>query len=441
MVLLACARILPKFRGHCGDKTFSKGKQAMSSTVSALKCRECGKEYPLAAKYVCEFCFGPLECVYDYAKIAKTVTRELIASRPLSMWRYREFLPADGSNPVSLQEGFTPLLRARNLEKALGLKELYVKNDCANPTHSFKDRVVSVAATKALELGFDTLACASTGNLANAVSAYGAKAGMSRFVFIPSNLEQGKVAASNVYQPNLVAVEGNYDEVNRLCSEIAGKYRWAFVNINVRPYYAEGSKTLGFEVAEQLGWKAPDHVVVPMASGSLLTKIWKALQEFKKTGLLARVATRVSGAQAAGCSPISTAFLEGTDTFRPVKPNTIAKSLAIGNPADGYYALQAIKESGGAAEKVTDQEVVEGIKLLAATEGIFAETAGGVTVACLKKLVEKGAIRKDEVTVAYITGTGLKTQEALHGHLKEPKVIKPNLAAFETAFHKNPELA
>ena len=405
----------------------------MSSTAKALKCRECGKEYPLAAKYVCEFCFGPLEVAYDYSKIKKLVSREKIESRPQTMWRYREFLPADGENPVTLQEGFTPLIRAKNLEKALGLKELYIKNDCANPTHSFKDRVVSVAVTKALELGFDTISCASTGNLANAVSAYGAKAGMKRYVFIPSNLEAGKVVASNIYEPRLIKVDGNYDEVNRLCSEVAGKYPWAFVNINVRPYYAEGSKTLGFEVAEQLGWKAPDHVVVPMASGSLLTKIWKALKEFEKTGLIGEVKTRVSGAQALGCSPIATAYLEGTDTFRPVKPDTIAKSLAIGNPADGYYALQVIKESGGAADRVTDDEIVEGMKLLASTEGIFAETAGGVTIATLKKLVEAGKIKKNEVTVAYITGTGLKTQEALQGRLAEPVTIKPNLASFEAS--------
>ena len=397
----------------------------------ALRCRECAKEYPLEAKYVCEFCFGPLEVVYDYEKIRKTVTREKIAARALNIWRYKEFLPANGEDPVTLQEGFTPLIRAKNLEKELGLKELYIKNDCANPTHSFKDRVVSVAVTKAVELGFKTVSCASTGNLANAVAAYGAKAGMERYVFIPANLESGKVTASNVYQPYLVKVEGNYDEVNRLCSEIAGKYPWAFVNINVRPYYSEGSKTLGYEVAEQLGWRAPDHVVIPMASGSMLTKIQKGLQEFHKCGLLSEVHTRISGAQAEGCSPIATAFLEGTDTFRPVKPNTIAKSLAIGNPADGYYALQTIKASHGAAEKVSDEEIVEGIKLLASAEGIFAETAGGVTIAVLKKLVETGKIKKSECTVAYITGTGLKTQEALVGHLQEPRQIKPNLAAFE----------
>ena len=403
----------------------------MKGFTKALRCRECGKEYPLEAKYVCEFCFGPLEVAYNYDKIKKAVSREKIAARAATMWRYKEFLPANGDDPVSIQEGWTPLVRAHNLGKALGLKELWIKNDCANPTHSFKDRVVSVAVTKAVELGFKTVACASTGNLANAVSAYGARAGMERYVFIPANLEVGKVVASNVYEPNLIKVEGNYDEVNRLCSEIAGKYPWAFVNINVRPYYAEGSKTLGFEVAEQLGWKAPDHVVVPMASGSLLTKVHKAFNEFAKAGLIDEPKTRVSGAQADGCSPISTAFLEGSDTFRPVKPNTIAKSLAIGNPADGYYALQVIKSTGGAAEKVSDHEVVEGMKLLAATEGIFAETAGGVTIACLKKLVESGKIHHNEVTVAYITGTGLKTQEALHGHLAEPRIIKPNLAAFE----------
>ncbi len=403
----------------------------MDGFSKALRCRECGKEYPLEARYVCEFCFGPLEVAYDYARIKKAVSRDKIAARPTTMWRYKEFLPANGDAPVTLQEGWTPLVRAKNLGAALGIKELWIKNDCANPTHSFKDRVVSVAATKAVELGFDTIACASTGNLANAVSAYGARAGMKRYVFIPANLEQGKVMASAVYRPRLVKVEGNYDEVNRLCSEIAGKYPWAFVNINVRPYYAEGSKTLGFEVAEQLGWKAPDHVVVPMASGSLLTKVHKALQELVKTGLLDEAKTRISGAQADGCSPISTAYLAGSDTFRPVKPNTIAKSLAIGNPADGYYALQVIKGSHGAAEKVSDAEIIEGIKLLAGTEGIFAETAGGVTIACLKKLVESGKILPDEVTVAYITGTGLKTQEALHGHLDEAPIIKPNLAAFE----------
>ncbi|HVZ81083.1 MAG TPA: threonine synthase [bacterium] len=401
------------------------------SYVKALKCRECGQEYEKAAKYVCEFCFGPLEAAYDYDKIKKDVTREKISSRSLNIWRYREFLPVEGDKFNSLGEGFTPLLKADRLGEELGLSKLYIKNDCANPTHSFKDRVVSVASTRALELGFDTLACASTGNLANAVSAYGAKGGMKRFVFIPSNLEPSKVTASLIYDPNLIGVNGNYDDVNRLCSEIAGKYKWAFVNINMRPYYAEGSKTLGFEVAEQLGWKSPEQVVVPVASGSLLTKIWKGTQEFAKTGLIEARPMRVFGAQAEGCSPVTTAYKAKTDTFRPVKPNTIAKSLAIGNPADGFYALKTIAESNGGAEMVNDEEIVEGIKLLARTEGIFAETAGGVTIGCLKKLAESGALDPDKVTVAFITGTGLKTQEAVMGHLKKHEVIQPNLAAFE----------
>lgn len=403
------------------------------SYVKALKCRECGQEYEKAAKYVCEFCFGPLEAAYDYDKIKKDISREKIVSRPLNIWRYRELLPVEGTNYNTLEEGYTPLIKADRLGKELGLGNLYVKNDCANPTHSFKDRVVAVASTRALELGFDTLSCASTGNLANAVAAYGARGGMKRYVFIPSNLEKGKVIASLIYDPKLIGVNGNYDDVNRLCSEIAGKYKWAFVNINMRPYYAEGSKTLGFETAEQLGWKAPDQVVVPMASGSLLTKIWKGTQEFIKVGLIADKKMRMFGAQATGCSPITTAYKAKTDTFRPVKPNTIAKSLAIGNPADGYYALKTINESNGGAEMATDEEIVEGIKLLARTEGIFAETAGGVTVACLKKLAESGALDPDAVTVAYITGTGLKTQEAVADHLNQVQVIQPNLEAFEAS--------
>lgn len=401
------------------------------SYVRALKCRECGQEYEKAAKYVCEFCFGPLEAAYDYEKIKKDISREKIASRALNIWRYREFLPVEGSVYNTLEEGFTPLIKAERLGAELGLPNLYLKNDCANPTHSFKDRVVAVASTRALELGFDTLACASTGNLANAVSAYGARGGMKRFVFIPSNLEPSKVTASQIYDPNLIGVNGNYDDVNRLCSEIAGKYKWAFVNINMRPYYAEGSKTLGFEVAEQLGWKSPDQVVVPVASGSLLTKIWKGTQEFVKTGLIEQRPMRVFAAQAEGCSPVTTAYKAKTDTFRPVKPNTIAKSLAIGNPADGFYALKTIAETNGGAEMATDEEIVDGIKLLARTEGIFAETAGGVTIACLKKLAESKILNPRAVTVAYITGTGLKTQEAVMPYMKQLQVIQPNLAAFE----------
>jgi threonine synthase len=406
------------------------------SYVKALSCRECGQEYPKEAKYVCEFCFGPLEAAYDYPRIKADISRAKIASRPHSIWRYRELLPVEGEDYVTLHEGFTPLIRADRLGAELGLKHLYLKNDCANPTHSFKDRVVSVAATRAKELGFDTLACASTGNLANAVAAYGAKGGMKRYVFIPANLERGKVVASGIYDPHVIGVTGNYDEVNRLCSEIAGKYKWAFVNINMRPYYAEGSKTLAFETAEQLGWRSPDQAVVPVASGSLLTKIWKGTKELVKVGLLEDRPLRMFGAQAEGCSPVATAWKEKTDTFRPVKPNTIAKSLAIGNPADGYYALRTIAESKGGAESVTDPEIVEGIRLLAATEGIFAETAGGVTVGCLQKLAASGALDPDKVTVAYITGTGLKTLEAVTDHLREMQVIPPNLEAFERTQEK-----
>lgn len=400
--------------------------------VSGLKCRECGREYPVDPIYVCEFCFGPLEVVYDYKQIKKVLTRKNIEKREQNLWRYKELLPIDGEPQVGLKSGFTPLIKADNLARELGVKELYVKDDTvAHPTLSFKDRVVAVALTKAREFGFDTVACASTGNLAHSVSAHGAKAGFKRFVFIPASLEPSKIVASLVYEPNLVAVDGNYDEVNRLCSEIANKYKWAFVNINIRPFYAEGSKTQGFEIIEQLGWKAPDNVVVPCASGSLLTKVWKSFSEFRKIGILKELRTKVFAAQATGCSPIATAIKQQTDVIRPVKPNTIAKSLAIGNPADGFYALQVVKETGGYGEDVSDEEIIEGIKMLARTEGIFAETAGGVTLACAKKLIETGRIRKDETTVLCITGNGLKTQEALHGHTASPHYIKPNLASFE----------
>ncbi|RMG70302.1 MAG: threonine synthase, partial [Nitrospirae bacterium] len=341
-------------------------------------------------------------------------------------------LPIDGEPQAGLYSGFTPLVKANNLARELGVKELYIKDDTvAHPTFSFKDRVVAVALTKAKEFGFDTVACASTGNLAHSVSAQGAKAGFNRFIFIPATLEPSKIVSSLVFVPNLIAVDGNYDDVNRLCSEIANKYRWAFVNINIRPFYAEGSKTIGFEIAEQLGWKAPDNVVVPCASGSLLTKIWKAFKELKEVGILKDVKTRVFAAQALGCNPIATAIKNDTDVIRPVKPDTIAKSLAIGNPADGYYAYKAVKESGGYGEDVTDDEIVEGIKMLARTEGIFAETAGGVTVAVTKKLIEQGRIGKNETTVICVTGNGLKTKEALDGRMNEPKYIKPSLGDFE----------
>jgi threonine synthase len=402
--------------------------------IKGLKCRECGREYPIEPIYVCEFCFGPLEVAYDYANIAKAISREIIGKRGKTLWRYRELLPIDGEPQVGLNSGFTPLVKADRLAKELGVEALYIKDDTVvHPTLSFKDRVVAVALTKAREFGFDTVACASTGNLAHSVSAHGARAGFDRFIFIPATLEASKIVASLVYEPNLIAVDGNYDDVNRLCSEIANRYRWAFVNINIRPFYAEGSKTIGFEVIEQLDWKAPDNVVVPCASGSLLTKVWKSFKEFRDVGIISEVHTKVFAAQATGCSPISAAVKQGTDIIRPVKPNTVAKSLAIGNPADGFYATQVVKETGGYAEDVSDQEIIDAIKLLARTEGIFAETAGGVTLASAKRLIETGRIRRDEVTVICITGNGLKTQEALQGHTKSPHYIKPSLASFEEA--------
>ncbi|MDA8240059.1 MAG: threonine synthase [Nitrospiraceae bacterium] len=405
--------------------------------IRGLKCRECGREYPIEPIYVCEFCFGPLEVAYDYNSIAKALNKKKIEKREKSLWRYRELLPIAGEPQVGLTSGYTPLVKADNLAKELGVEELYLKDDTVvHPTLSFKDRVVSVALTKAKEFGFDTVACASTGNLAHSVSAHGARAGLKRFIFIPASLEPSKIIASLVYEPNLVAVDGNYDDVNRLCSEIANKYSWAFVNINIRPFYAEGSKTLGFEIIEQLGWKAPDNVVVPCASGSLLTKVWKSFKEFKEIGIIKELGTKVFAAQATGCSPIVTAIKQGTDVIRPVKPNTIAKSLAIGNPADGFYASQVVRETGGDGEDVSDQEIIDAIKLLARTEGIFAETAGGVTLASAKKLIAAGKIRRDEVTVICITGNGLKTQEALQGHVASPHYIKPNIASFEEVLKK-----
>jgi threonine synthase len=405
--------------------------------VKGLKCRECNREYPVDPIYVCEFCFGPLEVVYDYKGIKKVLTKDVIDKRVRTLWRYRELLPIEGEPQVGLESGFTPLLKADHLAKELGVDELYIKDDSvAHPTLSFKDRVVAVALTKAREFGFDTVACASTGNLAHSVSAHGAKAGFNRFIFIPATLEPSKIIASLVYEPNLVAVDGNYDDVNRLCSEIANKYRWAFVNINIRPFYAEGSKTHGFEIIEQLGWRVPDNVVVPCASGSLLTKIWKSFKEFQDIGIIKELRTKMFAAQATGCSPISTALKQDTDIIRPVKPNTIAKSLAIGNPADGYYATKVVKDTGGYGEDVSDEEIIDAIKLLAKTEGIFSETAGGVTVAVTKKLIESGKIRRDELTVVCITGNGLKTQEALNGKTIPPYYIKPNLASFEEALKK-----
>lgn len=407
------------------------------SYVKGLKCRECGREYPKAPVNICEFCFGPLEVVYEYEKIREVLNRGVIMSRPPNMWRYAELLPLDGKPTEGLDVGFTPLIRADNLAKALGVSELYLKNDAVNhPTLSFKDRVVAVAVSKAKEFGFSTIACASTGNLANSVASFAASAGLDSYIFIPADLEQGKVIGTQVFGTYLVGVRGSYDDVNRLCTEIADKYPWAFVNINIRPFYAEGSKTFGYEIAEQLGWKTPKHIVVPMAGGSLMTKIWKAFKEMKELGLIDHSDVKLHGAQAAGCSPIVTAVKEETDLFKPVKPDTIAKSLAIGNPADGFYAIQTIKDSGGWGENPTDDEIVNGIKLLGETEGIFAETAGGVTVGAAKRLIEEGRIPRDESIVLSITGHGLKTQEALIGNLTEHHVIDSKLSSFETLLLK-----
>ena len=406
------------------------------STVAGLRCRECGRGFPAEALHVCDFCFGPLEVAYDYEAIRAGISREAIAAGPRTMWRYGDLLPVDAAAPIDLGAGFTPLVRAERLGAELGLKELWIKDDTANPTGSFKDRVVSVALTKARQLGFKVAACASTGNLANSVAAHAARAGMASVVLIPSNLEQAKILMTADYGGEVIAVDGTYDDVNRLCAELTSERpSWAFVNVNVRSYYAEGSKTLAFEIAEQLGWQAPDHVVVPVASGSQLTKVAKGFKELGMVGLLDEIPeVRISGAQALGCSPVVTAFAAGTDAIAPVKPDTIAKSLAIGNPADGWYALEQIRSTGGACGAVTDAEIIEGIKLLARTEGIFAETAGGVTIATLVKLVAEGVIRPEERTVAIVTGHGLKTVEALTGSVAPTHTITPTLEAFDAAF-------
>jgi threonine synthase len=409
--------------------------------VEGLRCRECARPYPAEALHVCEWCFGPLEVVYDYDAIAAVITPERIAAGPQTIWRYADLLPASPVGAVDLGAGFTPLVRADRLAAELGLGELWIKNDTVNPTGSFKDRVVSVALTKARELGFKVASCASTGNLANSVAAHAARAGMHSVVFIPSDLEPAKVIMTSVFGGQVVAVDGSYDDVNRLCAELAGDYQdWAFVNINIRTYYAEGSKTLAYEVAEQLGWHAPDHVVVPVGSGSQLCKIAKGFDELEKVGLIpagggpggaGRV--RVSGAQADGCSPVATAFASGADHVRPVKPTTIAKSIAIGNPADGIYALDVVRDSGGTVASASDAEIVEAIRLLARTEGIFAETAAGATIAVLAKLAASGAIRPDEQVVAYVTGNGLKTLDAVAPGCGPTITIGPTMEAFVAA--------
>jgi len=404
------------------------------SYMIGLKCRECGRRYPKEVIFVCEYCFGSVEVDYDYQAIRRVLTPVALAARPKSLWRYRELLPIEGEPTVGLWSGFTPFFRAERLAERLGVRELYVKDDSvSHPSLSFKDRVVAVALSRAKELGFDTVACASTGNLANAVAAHAARTGLRRYIFIPADLEMGKVVASLIYRPTLVAVEGTYDEVNRLCAEIGAKYPWAFVNINIRPYYAEGSKTYGYEIVEQLGWRAPDHIVIPAAGGSLITKIGKAIKELALLGLLRGAPrTKLYAAQAGGCAPIVRAIKERTDIIKPVKPNTIVKSLAIGNPADGYYATKAVLESGGGAEAATDDEVIDAMKLLAETEGVFTETAGGVTLAVAKKLIDQGVIPREESIVVCITGNGLKTQEPILGRVGQAVRIKPTLASFES---------
>jgi threonine synthase len=410
--------------------------------ISNLKCRECEATYPLDARYACDRCFGPLEVSYDHTQLAGGDVAELrrrIQAGPQNLWRYADFLPlVDGppgpsgrlTSRVGLPAGCTPLIRADRLAQRLGLREVWVKNDAANPTHSFKDRVVSVAAARARELGFETIACASTGNLAGSVAAYGAALGLESYVFIPADLEEQKVLSTGVYGTHLVAVKGTYDDVNRLCTELSAERDWAFVNVNLRPYYAEGSKTLAFEIAEQLGFELPDRCVVPVASGSLYTKLAKGFEEWREVGLLEGALPVMNGAQAEGCAPVARAFAAGQDFCVPVKPDTIAKSLGIGNPADGPYALDVAHRSGGAVDAIGDAEVVDGIALLAQTTGIFTETAGGVTTAVLAKLAERGDIDPGERVVLVITGEGLKTLEAARGTF-ETCEIEPTVGAFE----------
>jgi threonine synthase len=399
------------------------------SSLEALKCKECGERYELEARFVCDICFGPLEVAYDFSGLDAGEVKRRIQGGPQDIWRYADFLPFEQRPQTALAAGVTPLIRADRLAERLGLREVWVKNDAANPTHSFKDRVVTVALAKARELGFQVVACASTGNLANSVAAHAAAAGLESYVFIPSDLEEQKVLATGVYGTNLVAVRGNYDDVNRLCTELSGERDWAFVNVNLRPYYAEGSKTLAYEIAEQLSFELPDRIVAPVASGSLFTKIARGFEEWLEVGLLDGNLPKFNGAQAAGCSPVAQAYDAGHEVCKPVRPDTIAKSLAIGNPADGPYALDLARRSGGSVDSVTDDEVREGIRLLAETTGIFTETAGGVTTATLAKLAREGRIGGDERVVVVITGEGLKTLDAVRGTF-ETHEIAPSFDEF-----------
>jgi threonine synthase len=398
--------------------------------ADALKCKECGQTYELEASYVCDQCFGPLEVSYDYSGLGDAAElKRKIQAGPPSIWRYSDFLPFDRRPQTALDAGLTPLIRSRRLADRLGVGEVYVKNDAANPTHSFKDRVVSVAVAKAKELDYEVIACASTGNLANAVAAHAAAAGLESYVFVPADLEEQKILATGVYGTNLVAVRGNYDDVNRLCTELSAEHPWAFVNVNLRPYYSQGSKTIGFEVAEQLGFELPDRVVCPVASGSLFTQIAKGFEEWIELGLIEGSLPTFNGAQASGCSPVADAFQEGHEVCRPVRPDTIAKSLAIGNPADGVFALDLARRTGGSIDAVSDEEIIGGIKLLAETTGIFTETAGGVTTAVLKKLADRGDIGPEERVVLVITGEGLKTLDAVRG-IVETYEVDADTASF-----------
>jgi threonine synthase len=408
------------------------------SYFTNLKCRECGQEYPIKPVHVCETCFGPLEVAYDYASIKKAVSHRMIEARPRNLWRYRELLPVDAEPVVGPHSGLTPLVHAERLGAELGIKRLYIKDDTVNhPTLSYKDRVVSVAITKAIEFGFTTVSCASTGNLATAVAAHAARAGLRCYIFMPEGVEAGKLVGSSIYGAKVITIRGNYDDVNRLCSEIGDKYGWAFVNINLRPFYTEGAKTFGFEIAEQLGWKLPNHVVVPTAGGTILPKIAKAFKELKQVGLLRGSADfKIHSAQAAGSAPVIHALHKGVDLITPVKPNTIAKSIAIGNPADGYYVLRAVRESGGWGDVATDAEIVDAIKLLARTEGIFAEPAGGTTLAVTLKLIAQGRIKPSESVVLSITGNGYKTLEAVAQSVDQPWVIDARLRDFDALFEQ-----
>ena len=400
------------------------------SALIGLQCHLCKATFPAEATYVCEKCLGPLEPIYDYASI--TLTREQIESRPKNIWRYRELLPITGEPQTGFHSGFTPLVRCTRLAEALGLSELYIKDDSVNhPTLSYKDRVVSVAATRAKELGFKVLSCASTGNLANSVAAHAARLGMECYVFIPNNLEAGKRLGSAIFDPTILAIAGNYDDVNRLCTQVADRYGWGFVNINLRSYYAEGAKTMGFEIVEQLGWRYPDHLISPVAGGTLLPRIARGLRELKTIGLVEGELPKIHAAQAAGCSPVVNAILDGEDYPEPVKPDTIAKSIAIGNPADGYQVVQTVKSTGGTGAKVTDEQIVDAIRLLARTEGIFTEPAGGTTLAATIDLVKRGVIKPGESAVVCVTGNGYKTAEVVEGKLEEPVQLSRAFKDFE----------